>query len=328
MIATDLPALVSAELLSRCGHRHGDEIAFRCPAHDDRHPSASWNETKGAWTCHACGAHGGYVDLAQRLGVDFRHHLADIASPKPGPRHNRPPFSPDDAARGWDLAQTRARDDRHVDDDRAVYEYVASRRLANAREERAFGVVADGMELPRAIRWWPKKGYQLVAPLYDHSGKIANIQARSIRRSSAKKVLFPAGSRAAGTMFANRAALAVLRGERAGPDAVILGEGLTDYLALTPASPAATVCAPGTSMASACIGTWIAGRTLYVATDRDAAGDDAAGRVASRAIEMGARRVLRVEWPDNAIDACDVIAKRGPTGLGEFLDRLLSEQER
>jgi hypothetical protein len=58
----------NARLLS-----HG-EIAFTCPnrerhANRDAHPSARWNREKGVWHCDVCGAGGGVVDLARRLGL-------------------------------------------------------------------------------------------------------------------------------------------------------------------------------------------------------------------------------------------------------------------
>lgn len=43
------------------------ERAFRCPAHEDTHPSASINRQKGLWHCHACGAGGGVIALVQAL---------------------------------------------------------------------------------------------------------------------------------------------------------------------------------------------------------------------------------------------------------------------
>lgn len=38
-----------------------------CPFHDDHHPSLSVCVTgRGAWQCHACGAHGDLVDFHER----------------------------------------------------------------------------------------------------------------------------------------------------------------------------------------------------------------------------------------------------------------------
>lgn len=49
--------------------RAGSEIRFLCPVHDDHDPSARWNPKKRTWFCDACGIGGGYLDLAQRLGI-------------------------------------------------------------------------------------------------------------------------------------------------------------------------------------------------------------------------------------------------------------------
>ena len=43
----DLVAAIEARICSElAGKRRGDEIAFRCPFHDDEKPSASWNVAK------------------------------------------------------------------------------------------------------------------------------------------------------------------------------------------------------------------------------------------------------------------------------------------
>lgn len=65
----ELGGLMEAALASRGGKRHGDEINFRCPAHEDDNPSADWNRKKNAWHCIVCGASGSTRDLAVRLGI-------------------------------------------------------------------------------------------------------------------------------------------------------------------------------------------------------------------------------------------------------------------
>lgn len=71
----DLASQVEQALLThRDGkvHRGGREIKFRCPVHDDRHPSASYNREHGVWTCYACDAGGGLTwgdhELAALIG--------------------------------------------------------------------------------------------------------------------------------------------------------------------------------------------------------------------------------------------------------------------
>jgi hypothetical protein len=66
-----LCAILSREVMTRSGRREGREIRFQCPAHDDHSPSARWNPKKAVWHCDACGAGGGALDLAKRLGVEL-----------------------------------------------------------------------------------------------------------------------------------------------------------------------------------------------------------------------------------------------------------------
>ncbi len=63
---------INAAVWERDASQAGEhEVRFKCPAHDDKHPSAFWNATKGVWNCRACDARGGCLDLARRLGVEL-----------------------------------------------------------------------------------------------------------------------------------------------------------------------------------------------------------------------------------------------------------------
>ncbi len=65
-------AAVRAAVLARSGREISrSEIRFACPSHDDAHPSARFNQESAVWRCDACGAHGGFLDLAERLGVEL-----------------------------------------------------------------------------------------------------------------------------------------------------------------------------------------------------------------------------------------------------------------
>lgn len=57
---------------ARDGTAEHGEVRFRCPAegHPDEHPSARWNREKAVWCCDACGASGGALHLADKLGVE------------------------------------------------------------------------------------------------------------------------------------------------------------------------------------------------------------------------------------------------------------------
>lgn len=70
-ILAELAVQVSTALLARDGSaQRGDEIEHRCLAHEEQHASASFNTVKGAWKCHACGAHGGVKKLAELLEIN------------------------------------------------------------------------------------------------------------------------------------------------------------------------------------------------------------------------------------------------------------------
>lgn len=47
------------------GHGWSDWQALRCPFHDDSNDSASVNQDKGYFKCHACDAEGDIIDLVK-----------------------------------------------------------------------------------------------------------------------------------------------------------------------------------------------------------------------------------------------------------------------
>jgi DNA primase len=102
-----------------------------------------------------------------------------------------------------------------------------------------------------------------------------------------------------------------------------LGEGLTDFLALTIACAAPVLSAPGSGLAAHAIGPWIAGFDVLLALDDDAAGANACMPTADAAYHHGARSVRQVVWPGHAKDACDVIEQRGIDALTAYLTREL-----
>jgi len=314
--------------------RHLDKkCPIRCPFHADKHPSAFLDPTTNAFYCSVCTPNGGWSArrLAEALGVlwpppDAFEHPGRVQAHAGGPKHDQA-FTPIQAREVWQQATARARDDERVNADRAVYEFVARRGLAESWEDGLFGILSVGMDLPGPISRWPSTGHRLLAPLYDGNGEITNVQARTIGNGS-PKTLFPAGSRAAGTLFASSSGMAVLRGDWTGTKRVLFGEGLTDFLALASISPIPVLCAPGTSMAAPGIGAWVSGYEVLVALDCDEAGSRAVQPTADRAYEHGATRVRQIEWPGLAKDACEVVEQVGLEGLADFLAQVLTETGR
>jgi len=307
----------------------GTKRPTRCPFHDDKHASA-FLSSNNVFFCSACTPSGGWSAkaFAEALGVPWPPPDA-FGQPVRGQRDSdqskhEDPFPPTLARTVWRLAAARARDDDQVDADHAVYDFVARRGIAESWESRLFGILSIDMDLPASISRWPSTGHRLIAPLYDADGEIENVQARAVG-SQRPKTLFPTGSRAAGTLFASASGVEVLRGAWHGTKRVILGEGLTDYLALATVSPIPVLCAPGTSMAASGIGPWIAGYEAFLAPDWDEAGANALDPMAANARRLGARQVRRLEWPVNAKDACNVVEQIGLKGLADFLRRALAE---
>ena len=224
----------------------------------------------------------------------------------------------------WRQARIRVRDDDCVDADRSVYEYVGNRSLMESLELGCFGILASGMALPEAISWWPSAGYRIVAPTYDHQGEIANIQARAIVFAE-KKTLFPKGSKASGTVFASASGLDLLRGRARDARAVLLAEGLTDYLALSIVATVPVLSAPGVGLAESCVGPWARNRDVVLALDADDAGRKAIAPTARKLYQLEARSVHALVWPKGCCDACDALEALGEGELFEFLARHLLE---
>jgi hypothetical protein len=307
----------------------GTKRQLRCPFHDDQHSSA-FLSSNNVFYCSVCTPDGGWSAkrFTEALGV---HWPPPDAFEQPGRIHPQADslksdqsFSPILAREVWQAALARARDDDHLDADRAVYEFVSRRGIGHSWEDGLFGVLSEGMDLPGPISRWPSTGHCLIAPLYDLTGSVACIQSRSVRNGD-PKILAPTGGRVKGTLFADERGLAVLRGSAPTTQAVIYGEGLTDSLALAIASPIAVLCAPGTNNAVAGIDTWTRSRQVVIALDNDSAGQAQVDPVAAALSANRADRVFRLTWPKGCKDACDVVAQLGTIGLHALLSKRLAE---
>jgi len=84
---------VEHAVLERGGERRGSEIRFLCPVHEhgggEHTPSADYNAEKHVWKCRACGAGGGVLDLARRLGVRPSWSDSSRGAARPGGEKRR-----------------------------------------------------------------------------------------------------------------------------------------------------------------------------------------------------------------------------------------------
>lgn len=304
--------------------RSGPGWVARCPAHEDSTPSLSINggaEGRILIHCHASCPND---RVLAAVGLQFadlyeRRERSSVGLAEPPTKST---FLPADAAALWATARARARNDEHIDSDRESYAYLESRRLAEAWEYGCYGVLASDLRLHVAVAHWPRSGYRVLLPLYDRAACVANVQARRVRAGK-PKTLFPEGAPVKGTVFADARGLAVLRGSDAERLPVVIGEGLTDHLALTIASPVPLLSIPGTTFAEDAIGPWVRGRLVVLAFDADDAGEKARVITTRRAYEQGAGCVRVVLWSAGVTDACDALQKFGARRLGELLARFV-----
>lgn len=308
----------------------GAKRTICCPLHRDARASAFASE-RNVFYCSVCTPERGWSArlLAARLRVPWP---LTIAASRVDPRARQsaseparrdPEFPAEVARRVWRDASAGGERSR-ADDDSAVHAYVARRGLCAARDLGLYRVLADGAALPAELSRWRRGGYLLLAALHDvRDGTVVNVQARTVL-DAAPKVIVPRGSRVAGTVFATAPGLDLLRGAARADHRVVLGEGLTDFLALGAATRVAVLACPGTSTAARALGRWVRGRTLVLALDLDAAGDEAVGRCTDVAYGLGASRVRRLRWPANCNDACDVVQRLGFDAFALWIEAQLN----
>ena len=304
----------------------GAKRTMRCPFHDDKSASA-FLSANNVFYCSVCTPGGGRTakKFAEALGMNIRDVLAGAAGVQPYVRpaatvRAAPSFSARMALQVWTLAKARCRDDNFAEIDADAHSGMEARGLVEAFELGGYGVIADGMPLPSAVASWVKRGYRVVCPLYDLTGSIIKIQGRSVTKAS-PKVMTPRGSTLSGTVFANASGVELLRGQSTTSSVVVMGEGLTDSIALTIAWSGPVLAVPGSNNAVQAVGPWARGRVVLLALDCDAAGENETASVGDALFQAGAVRVRRVRWPKGCKDACDVVAQRGVVGLWELLQK-------
>lgn len=226
----------------------GGGVSVQCvaPSHADGTPSLSLTVGTGGTlraVCHGCGFRGSVLDvLAAYFGLDVKRDFGEVM------RHARDLAGTDAPPRPW--TPPPPREPPPIEEVRAVLQ----QGLAPADSPAAGWLRARGLDpaactpLARVIRstWpaWARAGdpprpwaagpYRLLLPVYDAAGALRSVRVRRIRGSSGPKEIAPLGCAATGFVFANRAAVEVLRGA-AGP--VLVVEGAPDYLTWATVAP-------------------------------------------------------------------------------------------
>ena len=335
-------------------HRHGADLLGLCPFHDDRNPSLVITPSKNLWHClGACNMGGTVIDWVMKAnGISFRHavellkadHLPLAASPiqpvKHGTVRKLPPPVERDADDRALLLQVTGYYNEALKQSPEAMKYLESRGLKSSeiidRFRLGFANRTLGYRLPAKNRAagaemrgrlqelgiYRKSGHEhfngsIVIPIFDSTGAVVEMYGRKITpnlREGTPDHLYLKGQHRG---VWNEDALAVSK-------EVILCEALIDALTFWVAGIRQVTASYGVNgftddhrRAFEKHGT----ERVYIAYDRDEAGDKAAAALAPELIEMGIE-CFRVQFP-KGMDANEYALKVTPAAksLGVLLNK-------
>lgn len=146
--------------------------------------------------------------------------------------------------------------------------------------------------------WWYGATYPVVVAAYDGKGAIKSLHGRSlIEGDKSQKTRWPIGAGSAGYLFANRAGVALLRGQGTEAGQVLIAEGFTDFCAAVAASfdtPRMVLGGTSGSWKHLSDIQWPPQTTVYAATDNDETGDAYAEEIRTLLAGKATFRRLRV----------------------------------
>jgi len=212
--------------------------------------------------------------------------------------------------------------------------WLASRGLPERIPSATFYVLPRDLDLADVHEWakgWQRSGHRALFPLVDYSGHTRSVKARPLGEG---KGLFPAGFAVGKLVLANRAALAVLRGDAGDPppEAFVV-EGEPDWLTFAASFTDLPVVGAGSGAWSGAFAQrFQRGIGWWIGTDDNEAGDRYAREIAatlrSPAAVMRARvrRLCAVRGKDLHGDAPDWndalqdrIFRTGPESMADAL---------
>jgi DNA primase catalytic core len=335
-------------------HRHGADLLGLCPFHDDRNPSLVITPAKNLWHClGACNAGGSSIDWVMRAqGVSFRHavellradHLPLAASPIQPVKQSTvrtlpPPIAPEADDRVLLLEIVDYYHDALKQSPEAL-KYLQSRGLQSSemfeRFRLGFANRTLGYRLPAKTRVsgaemrgrlqelgiYRESGHEhfngsLVIPVFNEQGEVVEMYGRKItpnlREGTPEHLYLPGAHRGVW----NEEALIASK-------EIILCEALIDALTFWCAGFRNVTASYGVNgftedhrRAFERHGT----ERVYIAYDRDDAGEKVSDTLASELMEMGIE-CFRVQFP-KGMDANEYALKVTPASksLGVLLNR-------
>ena len=292
-----------------------DAFRWKCPFHDDKNPSFQLNSIKGTWKCYGCSEHGDAAALVMKLKYctfpEAVAHLAGNPALSGKPTHPRPPAAsppvkpaagPAMQSSGLPLADAR----KLVEDaNKTLWTPEGANALADLRRRGLTEATISANRLgwtPRISipvkdgkRFWDVSG--IVIPWMDRD-RLAMVKIRRPSGSEPKYAeafrdrpeIYPAASVVRPAM-----PLVIVEGEF---DALLLGQELADVAAVVTLGSASARPEGPIYLAMLPAPAW------YVATDADAAGDNAASGWPARAIRIAPP--AGKDWTDTHLAGIDL----------------------
>jgi len=328
----------------------GKDLRGQCPLHEgDREPSLFVTPAKNLWRCFGCGLAGGPIDWVMKSkAISFRHAVELLkadpslaagagtgATVRSTVRNLAAPVALDADDQAL-LAQTIDYYHQRLKEDVEAQAYLKARGLDHPALIDTFKLgVADrtlGLRLPdkkrvagatirerlQKIGLLRESGHEhfngsLVIPVFDAAGNVAEVYGRKLRddlRAGTAKHLYLPGPHAG--VF-NLAGIQAAGQRESGQRAVIVCEALIDALTFwchgfTHATSSYGVEGFTADMLAALKANAI--ERVYIAYDRDEAGERAAEKLAKQLIAEGFQ-VLRVQFP-KGMDANEFALKMKP----------------
>ena len=295
--------------------RHGPLHKGLCPFHREKTPSFTVTAARGTYHCFGCGAHGNALDFLMALeGLDFAEAVkraAELTGLEPPTRGERDPERDRKRSLSELLEEAGRRFRRRLEsaDGAAVRAYLDRRGLSPSTIARfelgsagggraaltqaltAAGAALDDL-VDAGLTIVPEDGgpaydrfrERLMFPIRDGRGRLVGFGGRALDDRAAAKYL----NGPEGPLFQKRELLYGANGldRRAGRGRLHVVEGYMDVIALAQHGVAA-VAPLGTAMTEAQLERlWRLDDAPLVCLDGDAAGVQAAGRLAERALAV------------------------------------------
>ena len=335
-------------------HRHGADLLGLCPFHDDRNPSLVITPAKNLWHClGACNMGGTAIDWVMKAnGISFRHavellradYLPLAAAPVQPVKQSTVPKLPPPVAREADdralLLQVVDYYSRTLKQSPEALKYLASRGLQSSEIIDRFKLgfanrtLGYGLEGKNRVAGAEMRGRlqrlgilresghehfngSIVIPVFNASGEVVEMYGRKItarlREGTPLHLYLPGDHRGVW----NEEALIASK-------EIILCEALIDALTFWVAGHRNVTASYGVNGFTADHraaferhGT----ERVYIAYDRDEAGDKAAAKLAEELIEIGIE-CFRIEFP-KGVDANEYARQVKPAAksLGVLINR-------